>query len=223
MNKIQGVSLPRTGHNLLVGHLQRYFGSNECCRVDPAPSFLAARRWWSRGRRNRQPHVSAFHYCEFYYACRQIPCRDPNNHFQKSHDFDLDLDVQSDVQYLIQTRKLTSLLISWFELRLLKGREVDSHEGWIQFVNRNRGYVFGFLDKWLDAARQQSMIVIDYDRYLAEPVATLSQVVRRFDPDRACDESKLRRIIKNVRPATPACQFRYHESTPADILARRAA
>jgi hypothetical protein len=223
MNKIQGVSLPRSGHNLLVGHLQRYFGSNECCRVDRAPLFVTARRWLNRSRRDRQAQASAFHYCEYYYACRQSPCRAPNNHFQKSHDFDLDLSVQLDAQYLIQIRNLTSLLISWFELRLCKGREVDSHEGWIQFVNRNRGYVFGFLDKWLDAAKQQTVLVIDYDRYLAEPVATLSEVIRRFDPERACDESKLRRIIRNVRPATPACQFRYYESTPVDILARRAA
>ena len=93
MNKVQGVSLPRTGHNMLVIHLKQYFADHVDCPKykDFLIPPLAKRR--TRIKTADDHRTPRFHYCEHYYSCRSIPCVDADNKFQKSHDFDLDLSL----------------------------------------------------------------------------------------------------------------------------------
>ena len=213
MKSIQGVSLPRSGHNLLVKHLQSYFGSRDMCRGPRGPRlslpFLprAARSVTSSlpSSRNR------FHYCEYYYSCRCRPCRDPNNRFQKSHDFKLGLPVESGRKYIVQIRDAAGMMISWFELRLSKGREKDTVDGFRDFMRRQFDYRNGFVQKWVQQDIDQRLI-LDYDDYLCRPAEQFSQVVMFFDPEHRIDQQAVRSIVKDVRPARIVNQFRYYEA-----------
>lgn len=212
MDAIQGVSLPRSGHNLLVGHLQKYFDSDVVCpdyRHTLLP-FLAK----SKARRESlaDDKQQSFHYCEYYYSCRTHPCCNANNTFQKSHDFDLKLPIAPAAKYLIQTRNRMGLLISWFELRLQKNREHDSPQGFNEFVQRNRKYVDGFQRKWLDR-RLTNCLRLDYDDYLNRPAILLEEAVRYFDASHVVKRVRIDQIVADVRPPRDINAFRFFDDS----------
>ena len=217
MDQVQCVSLPRSGHNLLVVHLQKYFRSSRVCES------VASKRSGIFGRSSSpsspvQPTSGAglpddgqFHYCEYYYACRNHPCVEAGNHFQKSHDFDLDLPLREPQKYLIQRRRPAELLISWFEMRLLKNREKDTAAGFKAFTERMRPYVDGFENKWIKPAfkTNQPRLIFDYDQYLSEPVDHLATAIQFFDASHTPDLSHIRNIVADVRPARDNQNFRF--------------
>ena len=217
MERVQCVSLPRSGHNLLAGHLQRYFGSKACC----SKTGQQQKRLPFFGRRD-QPTVpnsipnAGFHYCEYYYACRSHPCVDASNTFQKSHDFELLMPVHQQQKYIIQKREPRELLISWFEMRLKKGREKDSQKGFADFVAKQQSYIDGFHAKWIDTPLQ-NRLVLDYDRYVMQPAECMRDVISFFDPEGVPDQEKLEAVIADVRPAKNNSTFRYVDSHLPDL------
>ena len=217
MNKVQGVSLPRTGHNMLVIHLKQYFADHVDCPKykDFLIPPLAKRR--TRIKTADDHRTPRFHYCEHYYSCRSIPCVDADNKFQKSHDFDLDWPVDTSIPHLVQVRDSVSLLISWYEMRLKKNREIDSPDGWRAFVAKNIPYVEGFLRKWLPVAETNGL-VIEYEDYLSIPDQWLEKVIHMFQGDLPINAKKIGRIVKDVRPNKIATDFRYFDSTPSNAF-----
>ncbi len=211
MHKIQCVSLPRSGHNLLVSHLQKYFASHRICVPNPRRNRSIFGRNLAKLEQDSLVGDAEFHYCEYYYSCRQHPCDNPGNKFQKSHDFDLSLPVLSQQKYVVQFRKPLGLLISWFEMRLPRKREVDSPDGFIAFVNRNSAYVDGFRKKWIES-HLPNRLLVDYDEYLRDPTHWLGQVVRCFVEDQAVEVDRIHDIVKDVRPPKDNSQFRYFEA-----------
>lgn len=213
LNRIQGVSLPRSGHNMLVRHLQQYFGSTECCSVRPTkwpftrPKSAVEKAEQQQGA---TAQLKNFQYCEFYYSCRKAPCVSRHNTFQKSHDFELDLETGICTGYIIQTRSEVNLLISWFEMRLAKGREADTPDGFAAFAQRQRPYLQAFIDKWIEADLP-NRLVLEYEDYLAEPEKCLAQAIRMFDPTSALDRERIAKIAADVRPARDNRNFRFHE------------
>ena len=191
LERVQCVSLPRSGHNLLVSHLQRYFSSNRICvgSSKKRRSFFGKRTQPVVELANKE---SLFHYCEYYYACREHPCVDDSNTFQKSHDFELKLPCIPEQKYLVQFRQPLGLLISWFEMRLPRKREVDSADGFIAFLDRNRHYLEGFREKWIDSELPNQLLV-DYEDYLSEPASWLARIVEFFDDERKIVWQKLMR------------------------------
>ena len=209
LDRVQCVSLPRSGHNLLVSHLQKYFRPASMCKKNRYRLL----QFGTRSNSEKTPTDLGFHYCEYYYACRSHPCIEARNTFQKSHDFDLLLPLQADQKYLIQKRKPLDLLISWFEMRLLKGREKDTPEGFSQFVNRMRPYVDGFRQKWIDAPMQHRL-VFDYNSYLETPAQHLRAAVLYFDDTLDIDMNRIEEIVSDVKPAKDNRKFRYIDTAP---------
>ena len=199
---------------MLVIHLKQYFGAHSDCLKynDFLLPSIAKRK--TRKRSLASGDSSEFHYCEYYYSCRSYPCVDAKNKFQKSHDFELKLPIDNGTPHLVQIRQPVGLLISWYELRLKKGRETDSEKGWATFVERNIDYVDGFLRKWVPVGEKNGLI-IDYDDYLRQPEFWLTRAVQLFLGSTA--DIKTRRIkntIKDVRPSKDNSRFRYYQATP---------
>lgn len=222
MHKVQGVSLPRCGHNLLVKHLQTYFDSSSVCpdyRKTMLPFIAKAkmRRFSESPTKNSTPSDKPFHYCEYYYSCRSIPCCNAVNSFQKSHDFELDISTDPDQKYIVQTRNHLGLLISWFELRLPRQREVDSPEGFVAFAKRMQPYLNGFRKKWVESALK-NRVVIDYDDYLRKPVYWLQMAIELFDDSARLDRNRLIEIVSDVKPAKDNSSFRYYDFAVASGL-----
>ena len=220
MERVQCVSLPRSGHNLLVGHLKRYFQSNNCCSKTKKPTKkfnLFGRTNGSEAKRTQSrsnDSLSEFHYCEYYYACRNHPCVDQNNKFQKSHDFELQLPVEQERKYLIQKRDRLDLMISWFEMRLKKNREKDSQAGFEAFLEHQRSYLDQFHQKWVEDPIRNRMI-LDYESYLSDPIESLTRVIHFFDCEHKVDLDLLSSIVKDVRPAKDNSDFRFRGTEAA--------
>ncbi len=239
MHKIQGVSLPRSGHNMLVDHLQSYFRSHNVCsgsrtrkigllkklkqhallRRDHAANKSDSTQS-AKTKHAMQPAATvldrspeAFHYCEYYYTCRTVPCIDASNAFQKSHDFELDQPIETNRRFLIQTRNAIALLLSWFELRLKKNRESDSQAGFDAFVARQNSYISGFQRKWIDNDLPNRLI-LDYDDYMTRPAALLHRTIEFFVPEQPIDDGLVANIVQNVRPPKDIRDFRF---TPANL------
>ena len=214
MNRVQGVSLPRTGHNMLVIHLKQYFGEHVDCPKYKNYLLPALAKHLQRSRTADDARTSTFHYCEYYYSCRSHQCVDADNKFQKSHDFDLDHPIDNAVPHIVQTREPIALLISWFEMRLAKNRETDSVAGWQAFVNEKLPYVDGFLRKWQPVAESNGLL-IDYEEYLLAPDQWLEKAVRVFIGEQTeVNQRKIKRIVSDVRPTKVAADFRFYDSTP---------
>lgn len=224
MEKVQGVSLPRCGHNLLVQHLQQFFAKTEVCpdyRKSALPFVAKAKmRRQSNARTSMPTAVQSFHYCEYYYSCRSVPCCDAANTFQKSHDFELDIPCLPNQKYIIQTRNNLGLLISWFELRLPVKREIDSPEGFVAFAKRMQPYLNGFRKKWVQSDLP-NRLVIDYDDYLLNPEKYLQAAINLFDANANIDSHRLKDVVGNVKTAKNNSQFRYFDAALASGLFSR--
>jgi hypothetical protein len=213
MDKVQCVSLPRSGHNLLVSHLQKYFAPSSICKPERSGFLKLGTAKTATGTPKCQ-----FHYCEYYYACRSHPCTNPGNKFQKSHDFELDLPVDLGQKYLIQKRAPIDLLISWFELRLPKNRETDSADGFTRFVKRMQPYVKGFQDKWV-VSKLPHRLIFDYEDYLCAPAEHLTKAIQFFDASITPNISLIETIVADVRPPKDNRQFRFIDSVDRNLCA----
>lgn len=96
-------------------------------------------------------------------------------------------------------------------MRLPKNREVDSATGFLAFVDRNQDYVKGFRSKWIESELPNRLLV-DYEFYISNPMETLTRVVNFFDDGIEVDESKINRIVEDVKPAKVDSQFRYYDA-----------
>ena len=120
MNSVTGVSLPRSGHHLLMTILQCYFGE----------SFRYCAGYYTAN------------------CCHATPCSRGAT-FTKSHDFDLNLPIKPGVNYLVQTRDHGSAIASDFEMAVRINFCLDTESEFVEFAKRRLQYYHGFHMKWV--------------------------------------------------------------------------
>jgi len=204
-NYIQGVSIPRSGHHLLVRLLVDYF--NEVLdEGEASPSGI-------------------FSYCEFYHCCRNNPCpkfdstRPGTVLLQKSHDeflrqinkrYEHPKLVLESQRYLIQIRHPIDSLLSDYELAKANSlKPLSQREGWTfvklkykgnpgvdwdNFLINQLEYRIAFLKKWVLENPHISLgtsLVLDYDDFLSSPKSRFAQVLKFLSPEHNVDESRL--------------------------------
>ncbi len=157
-----GVSIPRSGHHHLASMLQASLGDD-------------------------------LSYCEFYSdaeCCRSVPCTRGGAarvRYQKGHDLDLALPVDlPGVRYLVQYRDPVAEAVSDRELFLsatgfTTPPTSDQYTHWLAGKVR---YFAGFAGKWLRRPLPE-VLVIDYDRLVADPVSVLDEVCRHIGISRS--------------------------------------
>ena len=117
-----------------------------------------------------------------------------------------------------QKRQSIDLLISWFELRLPRKREIDTAEGFLAFVERMEPYLMSFNKKWVESDLPQRL-VFDYEAYLENPIRHLTQAILFFDASIAVDAARVAEIVSDVRPAKDNRTFRFADAVPARMCA----
>lgn len=205
--QVQGVSFPRSGHHLLVGHLRDYF-SCVPCRGERFRELLL--RIFGGSRRRFQQ----FEYCNYYQHCGRHWCRNASTVFQKNHDLELTLPIHSGRFHLIQIREALPAIISWYELAIQRGWDnaVDSSDGWKRFFDQKLHFYLKFSAKWLAPEIGSFSLVSWYEQYVKDPVATLVPLIRVFAP---AHEVRLD-ILQDVAGTNPdirrVTDFRYYSS-----------
>ena len=132
MKKILCITIPRSGHCLLLNLLLKYFSGNmKYPEIQGLNTPIMCKETLSAGD---------LHYCEYYNHCRKIPCIDPHTNFQKNHDYDLSLENNPNYNYIIQFRHPVEVFISWYKFRIkydkkfLDLKTQDIKENWIKFI-----------------------------------------------------------------------------------------
>lgn len=169
-----GASIPRSGHHFLESVLTQYWGAE-------------------------------LRYCPFYDlagCCRQIPCTTRGGErviYQKNHDWNssVPLGVEGAV-YLVQYRHpVPAALSDWERSQRAKldqrgpdYRRSRAAHAW--YLANKAWYFRRFHDKWL---RQPvpGAILIEYDRFRADPAASLSPILAAADG--AVDAARLERAL----------------------------
>lgn len=160
MPAIQNVSVPRSGHQLLIKYLANYFD-----RSSDEPD-------WSNGLLRAGP----FTYCESYLHCGVTPCPNPSVTLQKSHDLELgEVQYHADRRYIIQTRRPLPAITSHYLFSVAHGRR-DSRHSWERFFRKTLAYWEAFQKKWVLPSRP-NVLVLEYDQLVADPFRHLQEVL----------------------------------------------
>lgn len=124
LNKTYLVSLPRSGHHLLV-----------------------------RGLTEAMNHKLV--YSEYYNSAHNMQNCDHVN-LQKSHDFDLDLEINPEFKYIVLVRDDRQSMLSW----MAADKTIDIET----FAKSKAAYYEGFRNKWI-VGRINTM-VIEYEDFV---------------------------------------------------------
>ena len=116
------VSVPRSGHHLMVNMLKEYYGDEfKYCE------------FYNKA------------------CCDSYPCSNPLVKIQKHHDMDLKLKILNNFRYVIGYRDFLKSTISDFEL-FCRGDKLgvcDNEESWLMFSFSRLSYWKKFIHKWV--------------------------------------------------------------------------
>jgi hypothetical protein len=156
-----------------------------------------------------------FHYCEYYTGCRQWPCVNRGNHFQKNHDFGLSLPVSRDRPLLVQFRSPLYSIASNFALLAIRAPTRFTLEGWERYAIVSIVAWRHWIHKWILGLDHQDALLLSYDKLVRHPDDHLSRALLFFGIKP--DPVRVRAIVERmgVRRRTFACGFPFYD---ADFL-----
>lgn len=145
---VQFVTMPRSGHHLLVRLIQQV-----------------------------RPETTYCEFYQSADCCRSIPCR-KNVDLQKSHDFKLKDPIDSTRRYIVQARDPCASIASHWDLLQSSGKVgSDTAKDFRRFAWQQAGHRRAFRRKWIDS-RLPNTLVIRYEELIADPVAAVDRVHR---------------------------------------------
>lgn len=200
---VQCVSIPRSGHHLLMGLLRSYYQGDD------------------KGS-------SPFYYCGHYKACKSHPCScrekrirrfqknraEPLVTVQKSHDRHMpfprsidqkiweagtnepELKVSLDQDHIVQIRDPIMSIIS--DYRLSRG-EFTAVDDWLHFAENGMLYRKAFLEKWIlqnEYIETERYRVVCYEDMVKDPEAQLRKIIKYITPTRAIDTDAMARAFE---------------------------
>lgn len=185
MKKVQSVSIPRTGHHLLVNCLNHYFGEDlkycnfyGCCKTIGCP----------HGGNFQKNHDVPVH------KAKMLPL----------------LRTDEDMPYIVQYRRdAQSTLNAMYRnvyLKGLLGREnrpkgetsqyfAGQRDDFVRFCKGKRDYYHSFIQKWIVNNDNPQAYFLEYYDFLERPEHHLEHIIKIFDPD-LYDREKLQNTIK---------------------------
>jgi hypothetical protein len=156
-----------------------------------------------------------FHYCEYYTDCREWPCVNRGNHFQKNHDFGLSLPVSRDRPLLVQFRSPLYSIASNFLLLAKQNPARFTLEGWERYAIVSITAWRQWIHKWVLGLDHKDALLLSYDKVVRHPDVQLSRALLFFgiEPDSARVRSIVERL--EVRRSAFARGFPFYD---ADFL-----
>lgn len=156
-----------------------------------------------------------FHYCEYYTGCRQWPCVNRDNHFQKNHDFGLSLPVSRDRPLLVQFRSPLYSIASNFALLVEQEPAWLTLAGWERYAIASITAWRHWVHKWVLGLDHKDALLLGYDNVIGQPEVHLSRALLFFGirPDSARVSAMVGRL--EIRRRKSAHGFPFYD---ADFL-----
>ncbi len=187
----QGVSFPRSGHEIIFRVSRLYFG-DEFVYCD----------------------ANSDKFC----GCGRVPCINPRRTFAKNHDFGLrtspGVPIIAEERYLVQYRSPVWAIASNYKLHLNNHPEDNNREGWEKFAFRDVFFWNRFIDKWvLDYPETANPpLYCTYEALLSNPDERIREVMA-FLCDDPLDEERIVQIMQrvNVTARDSISRFEYYD------------
>jgi len=127
-------------------------------------------------------------YCENYSHCGKVWCPDSKTTHQKTHDLGLDVPVDLDVEYIIQTRTPLDSIASWYK----SAKDNDWTDlSWPEFKAEKELFCEKFMKKWFsDNGRFRH---IHYNMLIKYPLLAVQTVIGMD-----CDTEKVEKIVSKI-------------------------
>lgn len=193
--KIVSVSLPRSGHNMLMQILRTYF--------------------------QERFHYCEFYTYTIDDCCKTIPCVRQHGKeaifIQKTHDFESQTPILAGQPYLVQVRHIVPQILSHFDflVRTLPGSTArDSIDCFRSFALGGLRYYKSFFERWVYGTTAGNVKMVVYDRILSHPIDEIAGVARFVLGDGELDLSRLMGATDeaHVSPQNDIRRHRYYES-----------
>jgi hypothetical protein len=191
MRATQGVSFPRSGHEIVYHIARRYFGEAfvYCDLHNPG-------------------------LC----GCGSVPCVNPDRTFAKNHDFGLrrspGVPILPTERYLIQYRSPVWSITSNFKLYLKRHPDENDRAGWERFAFRDVFLWNRFIDKWVldfppDANPPQ---YCTYEELIDEPEVKVREVMA-FLSDGPLDDDRISADLERfpIAPRRTLSEFEFFD------------
>lgn len=193
--KFVSVSLPRSGHHLLMRILDRYF--------------------------QERFHYCEFYTIDD--CCKAIPCVRQHGKeaifVQKTHDFEFETPILPSQAYLVQVRHIVPQILSHFDYwaRDPRSTDRDSIDCFRSFAVDRLRYYKSFFERWVYGATAGNVKLVVYDRILSRPIDEIAGVAGFVLGHARLDLSRLIGAIDEAHIA-PQNDFRGHRYYETEIV-----
>lgn len=125
----------------------------------------------------------------------------PGVHFQKNHDFDLDVPFHLDRKHLVQVRDPFCSLHSWHKMTVRLDNIPDDTETFRRIAREKMNYLRGFLEKWVFADNVPNRMILKYRDLVEVPAESLRRLVEFFG-ETPSDE-RISQVLQEVKVNPP--------------------
>ena len=155
-----------------------------------------------------------FIFCEFYSGCKTTPCINPQTNYQKNHDFDLKLENNPSLSYIVQYRHPVETLTSYYRQCLDDSvLKEDSRQKWTAFCNGKLDAWKRFVNKWVVNNENPNTVYVPFSELIDNPEAKLKEIIKFMDPLREPDTDRISEVIgeMDITPRRPIQDFKYYD------------
>ena len=203
MHKVQAVSVPRSGHHLLVNCLKDYFGDKlgYCGNVFRTDPFSNSEITFQKNHDFSLdlPVEPGLKYLVQY--------RHPLESLISWYRWVVRNGIQAEMNY--GWRPLINKKAPFWSLYTRRNTQTR----WHAFLEKRIPWWTKFISKWIIDIDHPSVCHVDYAGFIRDPFNTLSQVLIFFEPVEDLDKKRLLEIIAkhDIRPKSNIKEFEYYD------------
>lgn len=203
MQKIQGVSFPRSGHHLLTHCLTQYF-ANEfgyCSDVFRDQQFQNPQITYQKNHDFdlNLPITPGMKYLVQY--------RHPLESLVSWYRWEVNNGIQAERNY--GWRPLMNNYVPLWNLYTHR----DTRKRWTIFLKKRLPFWSKFVEKWFLNSNQSSLCYVNYSDLVQDSFTTISRVILFFDSETDLNTEKLHKIISenNIHPRNDIKNFKFFD------------
>lgn len=203
MHRVQGISLPRSGHHLLVHCLKDYFGDDlgYCSNLFRSDSFSNSEITFQKNHDFNLdlPVEPTLKYLVQY--------RHPLESLVSWYRWEVRNGIQAEMNYGWQP--FINKNVPFWNLYTRR----NTQKRWHLFLEKRIPFWTKFIRKWIIDIDHASVCHVDYSDFIRDPFNTLSRVLVFFEPEEDLDEMRLLEIIAkhDIRPKSNIKEFDYYD------------